>query len=292
MPFGKSIDIFLIAINFKESQMEENTTPEPTSENQEEEELSHSDKIIGILTEPTTTFEKISKHPPKTIDWLLPITLLLVVVAITRFIVLSNPEIYYAEKQKQVEKIQERFDKMVQNGQMTKEQADEQMNKVQDNIDKARSPLGYVLQFVGILVFGFVVFFIVSAVYFLFSKFILKGDGTYAGVMVANGLTAYIAIISVIIAAILSMIFSRLLNDVSIASLVNANKMSFSGFLLSKLDVFTIWSFIVVSIGLAKMFKSASTVKYYVMVFGVWIGWSLIVYILAKAVPFLSFLGG
>lgn len=271
--------------------MEENTTTEPTPENQEEE-LSHSDKIIGILTEPTTTYEKISKHPPKTIDWLLPITLLLVVVAITRFIVLSNPEIYYAQKQKQVEKIQERFDKMVQNGQMTKEQANEQMNKIQDNIDKARSPLGYVLQFVGILVFGFVVFFIVSAIYFLFSKFVLKGDGTFVGVMVANGLTSYIAIISVIIAAILSMIFSRLLNDVSVASLINANKMTFSGFLLSKLDVFTIWSFIVVSIGLAKMFKSTTTGKYYIMVFGLWIGWSVIVYILAKAVPFLSFLGG
>ena len=45
-----------------------------------EEELGHSDKLVGVFAEPKTMFEKMSHFPPKTMDWFLPVILLLVVI--------------------------------------------------------------------------------------------------------------------------------------------------------------------------------------------------------------------
>jgi len=61
------------------------------------------------------------------------------------------------------------------------------------------------------------------------------------------------------------------------------------GFILGKLDVFSIWAFIVIGIWLSKMFKASSSIKYIVMVFSVWILIDIIFYLLAGVVPFLQF---
>ena len=255
-----------------------------------EEELSHSDKMTGIFTEPSSTFEKIAKFPVKTVDWLLPVLILLVVAAITQILVMSNEEIYYQARQKQIQQIEKTFDQLVENGQMTREQADQQLERARERMEMGRGPLGWILQTVGIFFVGFIFFFLVALIYFLFAKFAFKGDGGYTSVLVASGLTSYIVIIQIALAAILSMAFGRLLNGVSIAALGDIDKSTFVGFVLGKIDPFSIWAYSIVSIGLAKMFRSDSTTKYFILVFGVWILGSLLLWIIGKVVPFLGFL--
>jgi hypothetical protein len=255
-----------------------------------EEELSHSDKMTGIFTEPSSTFEKIAKFPVKTVDWLLPVLILLVVAAITQILVMSNEEIYYQARQKQIQQIEKTFDRLVENGQMTREQADQQLERARERMEMGRGPLGWILQTVGIFFVGFIFFFLVALIYFLFAKFAFKGDGGYTSVLVASGLTSYIVIIQIVLAAILSMAFGRLLNGVSIAALGDIDKSTFVGFILGKIDPFSIWAYSIVSIGLAKMFRSGSTTKYFILVFGVWILGSLLLWIIGKVVPFLGFL--
>ena len=262
--------------------VEQTSTPE-------EVELSHSDKMIGILSEPSKTFESVSKFPPRTKDWLLPIFLLLLLVAVSRIIVLNNDEIRYEMKQKQIAKIEENFNKAVKEGTMTQQQADQQLDRIQEQMDKFGSgSIGMVIQTVSIFIVGFIIFFITTGIFFLFAKFVLKGDGTYNGALVANGLSAYIAIITVILAAILSLAFSRMLNDVSLAAILNTDKSTIMGFVFGKIDIISIWAYAVFSIGLAKMFKSATTGKYYGLVFGLWIIGTLIIFLISKSVPFLS----
>lgn len=274
-------------------------TNDPNQSNQsgepiqpEEIELSHSDKMIGVFSEPATTFEKIAKFPLKTVDWLLPIIILLFLVIVTQIIVTSNSEIYYQIKQKQITRVQETFDQMVKKGQMTQEQADQQMNNVRDRFTKGRGVTAYIFQSVSILIFGFIIFFLISGIFFLFSRFVFKGEGSYVSAMIASGLPAYITMIQVILAAILSLIMGRLLQDVSLASFMNVDKSTFTGFLLGKIDVITIWAYAITSIGLAKLFGSKSTGKFYVLVFGLWILWGLLIFFLGQAVPFLKFLAG
>jgi hypothetical protein len=134
-------------------------------------------------------------------------------------------------------------------------------------------------------------FIIMSGIYFLFVKFALQGDGGFNSVLVASGLVCYIAIISMIIATILSFASGRMMQDASVASFLDSDRSTIVGFILAKLDVFAIWSYIVLSIGMAKLFKSSSTSKYYITTFGIWIIGGLLFFYLAKAIPFLSNFG-
>ncbi len=274
--------------NFTDS----SANPSQAGEVQLEPELGHSDKMIGIFSEPAKTYERISNYPTKTIDWFLPVLLMLVVVFITQLLLMNNKEIYFQMKQKQLDRMEKNINEMVKKGQLTQDQANDRMNAVQDQMDKGNTPIGMVLRAVGILIFGFVFFFIISGIYFLFAKFVLRGDGNYSSVLVASGLTAYIGIIQIILAAILAFVLGKPLMDTSIASFLDSDKSTYIGFILAKLDVFSIWSYIILSIGLAKMFKSKNTGKYYAAVFGIWIIGGLLLFWIAKAVPFLGMMGG
>ena len=254
-----------------------------------QEELSHSDKMIGVFTEPGKTFDLISKFPPRTKDWFLPFVLLLALVSITQIILIQNSEIAFQTKQEQLAKIQRSIDEAVEKGQMTREQADQRMDSIMERMDQSGSLVEMIIQTVSIFIVGFIIFFFFVAIHFMLSKFALKGEGSFASSLVANGLSAYIGMVHVILAAVLSLALSRLLSDVNIASLIQADKFSVAGFIFGKLDLFSIWAYIVVGTGLSKMFKSSSSIKYIVMVFGVWIFIDLIFYLVAQVVPFLQF---
>jgi len=86
------------------------------------------------------------------------------------------------------------------------------------------------------------------------------------------------------------MAFGKLLGDISVASLASIDKATITGWLLGKVDPFSIWAYSITGIGLAKMFRSDSTTKYFIVVFGVWILGSLLLWGLGKVVPFLGFL--
>jgi hypothetical protein len=253
---------------------------------QTDEDFGHTDKVIGLFTNPKATFERISRFPPKVIDWVVPLVILMLLVVISNLVMMSNQEIAYQLKEKQIEAAEKGIVQAQAEGKMTKEQADAQMTRLEDYFN---SPLAKILSTVGILVVLPIIFFIVTGIYLLFAKFVLKGDGTYTSALVANGMTLYIGMIDVILAAVLAFVFGRLLSDVSIASLINADKSVISGYLLSKLDIITIWSMVIFSIALAKMFKSATMGKYFGLVFGIWIFWSIFSFWLGKAVPFLNF---
>jgi hypothetical protein len=163
------------------------------------------------------------------------------------------------------------------------------MDAIMERMDQSTSPVSIIIQTVSIFVVGFIIFLIIAAIHLMLSKLALKGEGTYASALVADGLAAYIGMVHVIVAAVLSLAFSRLMSDVNVATLIQAEKLSVVGFILGKFDVFSIWAFIVIGIGLSKMFKSSSSTKYIVMVFLVWIVIDLIYYLLATVVPFLQF---
>jgi len=249
-------------------------------------ELSHSDKMIGVFSEPAKMFDLTSKFPPRHKDWVIPIIILMVLVGITRTISMMNEEVFLEAKQKQIAGIE----KMVENGTLTQEQGDQAINRIDQQMEFMRGPVGWVINIVSTLIFGTLFFVIVAGIYFLFIKFLLKGEGTFASTLVASGLVGYISIIQVIIAAILTMAFGKIVEETSLAALMGSNKSTIIGWLYGKIDPISIWAYIVLSIGLAKMFKSKSTGKYYALVFGLWLVGTLLFFFVAKAVPFLGFL--
>jgi hypothetical protein len=261
----------------------ESITPEEEITNSEGE-LSHSDKMIGVFTEPSKMFAHTSKFPPRNKDWVIPVFVLFLVVALIRIIAMTNEEVYFDAKQQGIERIE----KMVEDGTLTREQGDEAINNVDQQMEFMQGPVGWVITIATTLIFGFIVFFIIVGLYYLLVKFLLKGEGNFTSALVANGLTIYIGILQVIIAGILTMLLGRMMMDTSIASFMGADKNTMTGWILARLDPLSIWSYIVLAIGLAKMFKSESTGKYYALVFGVWLIGMFILFQLAQAVPFLQ----
>ena len=265
--------------------MDPNETITPTEETTNDAgELSHSDKMIGVFTEPAKTFFTTSKFPPRNKDWVIPVLIFFIVVALIRSIVMTNKEVYFEAKKQGIDRIE----KMVESGTMTREQGDEAINAIDQQMEFMQGPIGWVITIATTLIFGFIVFFIIVGIYYLFIKFVLKGEGTFASALVANGLTSYISILQIIIGGILTMLFGKMIMDTSLASLMGSDKTTLTGWLLAKVDPISIWGYIILAIGFAKMFKSESTGKYYALVIGLWLIGGFILFQLAQAVPFLQ----
>ncbi len=273
--------------NFDSSSTTPDSQPNEDIPQEPEEELSHSDKLVGIFTEPGKTFENIAQHPVKTIDWLLPILLALIITAICHFVLMNNAEIRYSITEKAMAKVEQRLNAEVKAGRITQDQANEQMDRMRKFM--GGGSIQMVIAMVGIFVGGFILFFILAGIYFLFARFVLKGEGNYLSVLVPYGLVSYIAIIGVVIATILAFLMNRYFLDISLASILDSDKSTFIGFILDKLNIISIWVFVVFGIGLAKMFKSKNTTKYVVTVLCIWFFGSLILFFIGKAVPFLRF---
>ena len=252
-------------------------------------ELNHSDKLIGVFTEPSNTFSITSKFPPRTKDWFLPILFLLLAAALVQIILTNNEEIAFQAKQKQMQKIEAQFDEAVKSGAMTREQANEQLDRISEQMEQGRGATGMIIQIVSLFVVGFLIFFIYSSIYFVLSKTALKGEGQFASAMVANGLASYIGIIHIILAAVLSLLLGRLIPYIDLTAIMGVERATLTGFLLGKVDPFSIWMYTVLGIGLSKMFHSSSSAKYIAMVLGVWVAITFVFFMLAQAIPFLQF---
>ena len=265
--------------------MDSNETITPIDETSGENgELSHSDKMIGVFTEPAKTFFLTSKFPPRKKDWVIPVLILFFIAAIIRIIAMTNEEVYFEAKKQGIERIE----KMVESGMMTREQADEAIDAIDQQMAFMNGPVGWVITIATTLIIGFIVILIIVGIYYLLIKFLLKGEGTFSSALVAIGLTTYISILQMIIAGILTMLFGKMIMDTSLASIMGSDKMTLAGWFFAKIDPISIWAYIVLSIGFAKMFKSESTGKYYMLVFGVWLIGMFILFQLAQAVPFLQ----
>ena len=255
-----------------------------TSEETKSGELNHSDKMIGVFTEPAQMFSITSKFAPKHKDWVIPVLIFFIVIALIRILAMTNKEVYFEAKKQGIERIE----KMVEGGTMTREQGDEAINAIDQQMEFMQGPVGWVISIVSTLIFGFIFFLLLIGIYYLFIKFLLKGEGTFTSALVASGLTTYISILQIILGGILTMLLGKMIMDTSLASLMGSDKTTLIGWLLAKVDPISIWAYIVMSIGLAKMFKSESTGKYYAVVFGVWLIGGFILFQLAQAIPFLQ----
>ncbi|GMU94553.1 MULTISPECIES: YIP1 family protein [Ignavibacterium] len=267
--------------------MENNETLQTEQTNQLQE-LSHSDKMIGVFTEPSNTFETIAKFPVRSIDWVLPVVIVFILIGLMRSLAMLNEEVALQTRQAQIEM----FDKMVSEGKMTQEQADQAIEGIEKQMEFMRGPVGWIINVVSTLIFGFIFFFIIAGIYFLFIKFLLKGEGSYQHVLVASGLTSYITMIQVLIGGILTFLLGKIIMDTSVANFIELEKGSLVKFFVSKIDPISIWAYSVLAIGLARLNRAQSSAPYFILVFVLWILGGLLFFALGKVFPFLGGFGG
>lgn len=264
--------------------METEDTIQTEQHTNEPEELTHTDKIVGVISEPSGLFSKLAFQKPKVTDWLLPLLTLMVIAIVASFIYMSNPEIKSEIMMQQQKAMQEQFDKMVESGQMTREQADEQIEKAKQMVD---NPMFiYVFPSIGIIIITMIWFFVIATIGFVIAKFILKGSGSYSQALTAMGLPMYISVIQGIILIIIGLLMGKVISGINPAALTGMDIKSLPGFLLSRIDIFSIWIYTVIGIAFAKMFKSDNVKKYVIASIGAWLVIMLIVFALGQVTPF------
>ncbi|MCK9280685.1 MAG: YIP1 family protein [Melioribacteraceae bacterium] len=256
-----------------------------------DETLNHTDKLVGVFTEPSNLFQRMSTMSPKTTDWIIPLLILIVAASLSNFIMMSNPVIKHNMVEKQMTEIEKQFDQMVKEGKMTEEVKNQQLDAIQERMSEGAG-MQAVFTVIGIFIIMFVSFFVISGVFFLIIKFLLGGDGTYKVAMSAYGLPYYIIVVQIVAMVILALVTDRFFASTSVASIMGLDVNSLPNWLLSKLDVFSIWFYAIISIGFAKMFKAKSVVPYFATVFGLWLGFGLVMFYLAQSFPFLKAFAG
>src|SRR3989339_1828078 len=100
-------------------EMQNQEAPKMSSVEQEEFEISHTDKLVGVFSEPGITFGKMSKFPPKTADWVIPILIVIVIAILSQVVMMNNPTIKAAVVEKQMAAVEKSLSDAVAKGQMT-----------------------------------------------------------------------------------------------------------------------------------------------------------------------------
>ncbi|MBK7158180.1 MAG: YIP1 family protein [Ignavibacteria bacterium] len=237
------------------------------------EQLSNADAMSGIFTAPGETFETIANTPKKNY-WILPVLVAVVIGLISTFLFMQDAELTSKTMEKQKEKMREKFQESVQQGKMTQEDSDKALESM--------NPSGMMFKvfgFGGAIVGPFIILLLLSVFYLIALK-IMKGQFDFTNILNVVGLAMLIGSIGSLIAVVISVLKgnmvtigpSLLFSEESVGQKIYT--------LLTKIDLFSIWFYAVIAIGLSKVGR-VSIAKSSAIVFGLWI-----VYILVSSFVF------
>jgi len=247
--------------------MDEVNTTQTPSENSSE--MSFTDKVMNVFSAPGELFEGIAKSEKKNSNWSIPLILTMLAGIIFVFVAFSQAPI-----QDQMREQQEKtFQKQVESGKMTQEQADRAMSM---NPAKPGTPLFMVFGAVGVAVVTAVMLFGFALGFWLVGKWVFKATVTYGKVVEVVGLSMYVSVLGSIITLLLVVAMGSLYATPSLALAVShfdpANKVDK---FLASVNLVTFWYLAVVSVGLGKIF-SVSTTKALVAVGVLWAVWTAV----------------
>ncbi|HEX2787291.1 MAG TPA: YIP1 family protein [Ignavibacteria bacterium] len=247
--------------------MEENNQVTGEEITQQVEPLSKFEAISGVITAPSDTFETIAVTP-KTNYWIMPTLLFMVAALIGAFLFLNDTELVTKTMDKRKADIQKGLDEKVKAGDLTQEQADQQMAVTEPFLD----PNGWFVKVTGYganIISPFFLLFFMSVLILIIMK-IMRSPISFYNILNVVGLSLTIFAISSVVTSIISVLMGDLqtLGPGLILSEESVGAKAYA--VLSGIDVFSIWAIAVMSIGLSKLGKVSLT-SVAVTLYGVWL---------------------
>ena len=235
--------------------------------------MSITDAMVNIFASPGEVYENVRQTPITHKNWVVPTVLLVVIGAILTYLILSNLVIADQYKQQQKVQMEKQFEKQIQQGKMTQEQADQ----ARAQAEQFTSPTMMIIWGLGAASIGpFFILFLMSLIYWLLGKTVMKATSPYFKVTEVVGLTFYISILETIVTTILIIGLGNAFATPSLALLLpNFSPDNHLHMLASAGNIFTFWILAVVSIGLAKIFQKDFP-KVLFLVCAIWVIWTLI----------------
>jgi len=219
--------------------------PEPTAPTPATTSLGA--RLMNVFAVPGEVFDEVKAAPAAPANWLVPVFMNCLVGAIAAIILMSQPTILQGIREKQ----DAQFEKMVQQGKMSRADADKAMVMAEKFTGPTMLKISGVI---GSVVFSFGSFFWWTTILWLLGRWFLRAEFAYAKAMEVAGLASMIGVLGVIVTLLLQVNFSNLTSSPSLGLLVNnfdAKKVSH--LVLGAVNVFGIWRVLVESIALARL---------------------------------------
>lgn len=233
-------------------------------------DISVSDAMTGILSEPGDTYEAV-KISTKRSYWVWPTIIFIVITLVSTFLVMRDDELYSDIKTKQTQAMKERFEEQVKAGKMSQEQMNETMDKMDKGFNRS-SPFFIISTTIGPAISILLILFLKGLVIWLIFK-ALKGSASYMLMICVLGLANIIQAMQSIIDTVLAIVMGRLQANLGPALIFTAESIGDSMYkFVSHFDLFNIWYLIVIGIGIAKVSNLKSSVSIPV-IFAVWLVW-------------------
>lgn len=226
--------------------MEEISSPA----SQEEKTMGGASKVINIFFEPKKVFESLKIKP----TWLVPF--IIVALLGIGFYYFAYPMI-----------MSEQIAKIEANERIPAEQKEVIIERMQESDHPPVWQLG--ISVIGVLIY----FTIASAILFFAFNVLLGGDSTFRKVFSVYFYSALVGIPATIVKLPLTLVKKSADVQTSLALMLSPDvKETFLYKVFSSFDIFVIWQVILVSMGMAVIYKFTSK-KSYTTVFVLWIIW-------------------
>ncbi len=264
--------------------MEETPTTTVPAEPAVIKPMSFTEKLTNVFTAPGELFDNVRDTPPTASNWLVPLAIFIVIAIAMQQIIFHNPALVDQLKVQMTQKMEKQFDEQIKAGKMSPEEATRAREQA-ESITNPASPFFIALTIGSLLIFTPLVLFAIALVYWLMGKSIMKAQAPYMKVVEVIGLVLFIGILESIVTTIMSVGLENLhaTPSLGLAVLSDFSTDNKLHMLLSKVNVFTIWSLIVTSIGLGHLFRR-DVPKVMALVFALWVLW--IVFALLTGISF------
>jgi hypothetical protein len=227
------------------------------------------ERVANIFAAPGELFENVRLTGPTASNWFIPLILMIIVAIAMSQLVISNPSL----RDQMGALIKKSMEESVQSGRMTQEQADQ----AYEQFASPTSTMAMIFRLVATIAGIPIVMFLVALAYWLLGKWGMKATAPYMKVVEVIGLTFFIGALESIITTIMMFLMDSLYASPSLGLAVLKdfdiqNKLHMA---LAKVNVFTLWSLAVTSVGLSKLFQR-DFAKVAVLVFALWIVWCFV----------------
>lgn len=227
------------------------------------EQLSITDAMSGVFASPSETFETIADTPKKNY-WLIPVLICAIFGIATSYLFMSDVELTSKVMDKQKKKMQEKFEEKIKEGKMTREESDKTMETM-----NTKGMFFKIVGFGGAVVGPFVILLMLGVIYMIVLK-LMKSNFELINIFNVVALAMLIAAVGNLIAMVIS-IFKGNFATIGPSLFFNEETMNEKVYtLLSKIDLFTIWFYAIIAIGLSRIAR-VDSLKIGLFVFSIWV---------------------
>ncbi len=240
--------------------MEEQSAPSVSQAAPEASTLGS--RLFNVFSSPGEVFAGLKGAQKSSGNWVVPVLLGIVVSVVFMLVVFGRPSI----QQQMIDTQRAQFEKQIQAGKMTQEQAD-----TAEQFSRPGSVMFTLFGSIGAGVMTVIMVLLVALIYWLIGKFVFKAPLGYGTSLEAVGLAYMTMVLGSVISILTILALDSMYATPSLALLIGQFDVN-NGLhkFLSQMNIFTIWFVVLLGISLTKL-ADASAAKAMIWVFGLFL---------------------